>query len=70
MVNELEFDSNDNLYPLYQSDPEAYRGLLQKHGIQLHPELIEKARKTTAVHQQPAYPPAKNDVSVVAGGEE
>ena len=81
MVNELEFDDNDNLYPLYQQNPDAYRGLLQKHGIPLHPELIDKARKTPAVHQQPTYPPAKpanvqpvpaqsNGVPVVAGGEE
>jgi pyruvate ferredoxin oxidoreductase delta subunit len=70
MVNELEFDNIDNLYPLYQSDPDAYRGLLQKHGIPLHPELIDKASKTPAVHQQPTYPPAKKDVPVVAGGEE
>jgi pyruvate ferredoxin oxidoreductase delta subunit len=69
MVNELEFDTNDNLYPLYQRDPEAYRALLQKHGIPLHPELIEKARKTPAVHQQPDYPSARK-VPVVAGGEE
>ena len=72
MVNELEFDNNDNLYPLYQLNPDAYRGLLTKHNIPLHPELIEKARKTPAVHQQPTYPPAKKDVPVpvVAGGEE
>src|SRR6266581_4613084 len=69
MVNELQFVDNDNLYPLYQQDPEAYRQLLQKHGIALHPELIEKAKKTSAVHQQPTYP-AKKEVPVVAGGEE
>jgi pyruvate ferredoxin oxidoreductase delta subunit len=61
MVGELKFETNDNLYPLYQSDPEAYRALLTQHGIPLHPELIEKAKKTPAVHHQPA---------VVAGGEE
>jgi pyruvate ferredoxin oxidoreductase delta subunit len=61
MVHELSFDNNDNLYPLYQQDPEAYRALLTQHGIPLHPELIEKARKTAAVHQQP---------EVVAGGQE
>ena len=70
MVNELEFDNNDNLYPLYQLNPDAYRDLLTKHNIPLHPELIDKARKTPAVHQQPTYPPAKKDVPVVAGGEE
>jgi pyruvate ferredoxin oxidoreductase delta subunit len=69
MVNELDFDNNDNLYPLYQQDPDAYRGFLQKHGIPLHPELIDKARKTQAVHQQPTYPTRK-DAPVVAGGEE
>jgi pyruvate ferredoxin oxidoreductase delta subunit len=69
MVNELEFDNLDNLYPLYQQDPEAYRALLQKHNIPLHPELIEKAKKTPAVHQQPDYAPVKN-VPVVAGGKE
>jgi len=61
MVNELSFEHNDNLYPLYQQDPDAYRAFLTQHGIPLHPELIEKARKTQAVHQQPV---------VVAGGEE
>jgi pyruvate ferredoxin oxidoreductase delta subunit len=61
MVNELAFETNDNLYPLYQSDPQAYRALLEKHGIPLHPELVEKAKKTPAVHHQPA---------TVAGGEE
>jgi pyruvate ferredoxin oxidoreductase delta subunit len=61
MVNELSFEHNDNLFPLYQRDPVAYAELLTQHGIPLHPELIEKARKTPAVHQQPA---------VVAGGEE
>jgi pyruvate ferredoxin oxidoreductase delta subunit len=65
MVNELEFDNNDNLYPLYQADPDAYRALLTKHGIPLHPELWDKARKTPAVHQPPTY-----DVPAVAGGEE
>jgi hypothetical protein len=61
MVNELEFETNDNLYPMYQQDPDGYRALLTKHGIPLHPELIGKAKKTPAVHQQP---------QVVAGGEE
>jgi len=61
MINELSFEHNDNLYPLYQQSPEAYRAVLTQHGIPLHPELIEKARKTSAVHQQPV---------VVAGGEE
>jgi pyruvate ferredoxin oxidoreductase delta subunit len=61
MVNELSFGSNDNLFPMYEADPEAYRALLTQHGIPLHPELIEKAKKTPAVHQQPA---------AVAGGEE
>jgi pyruvate ferredoxin oxidoreductase delta subunit len=68
MHSELLFDNNDNMYPLYQSDPEAYRALLQKHGVPLHPELIEKARKTPAVHQQPDYNAKK--APVVAGGEE
>jgi pyruvate ferredoxin oxidoreductase delta subunit len=70
MVNELSFADNENMYPLYQKDPEAYRQMLQQHGIPLHPELIEKARKTPAVHQQPTYPPAKKSAPVVAGGEE
>jgi pyruvate ferredoxin oxidoreductase delta subunit len=61
MVNELSFELNDNMYPLYQSDPDAYRAVLTQHGIPLHPELIEKARKTAPVHHQPA---------VVAGGKE
>jgi pyruvate ferredoxin oxidoreductase delta subunit len=68
MVNELEFVGNENLYPLYQSDPDAYRALLQQHGIALHPELIEKARKTAAVHVQPDY--TIKNTPVVAGGEE
>jgi len=50
MVNELEFDNNDSLYTMFKQDPEAYRGFLQKHGVPLHPELEEKARKTAAVH--------------------
>lgn len=66
MVNELEFKDNANLYALYQKDPEAYRALLQKHGIPLHPELVEKAQKTPAVHIQPTY----GKVPTVAGGEE
>jgi pyruvate ferredoxin oxidoreductase delta subunit len=69
MVNELQFDNNDQLYPLYQQNRAAYNQFLEKHGIPLHPELIEKAKKTTAVHQQPDYGESK-DVSVVAGGEE
>jgi pyruvate ferredoxin oxidoreductase delta subunit len=68
MHSELKFDNNDNLYPMYQQDAEAYRGFLQKHGVPLHPELIEKAKKTPAVHQQPDYGARK--VPVVAGGEE
>ncbi len=60
MVNELEFPNNNNLYPVYQADPEVYRAVLTQHGIPLHPELIEKARKTQAVHRQP---------EPVAGGE-
>jgi pyruvate ferredoxin oxidoreductase delta subunit len=72
MVNELQFDNNDNLYPLYQENREAYNQFLEKHGIPLHPELIEKAKKTQPVHQQPDYTPAAKakDVPVVAGGEE
>jgi pyruvate ferredoxin oxidoreductase delta subunit len=54
MVNELAFDNNDNLFPMYEADPDGYRALLTQHGIPLHPELIEKAKKTPAVHQQPA----------------
>jgi pyruvate ferredoxin oxidoreductase delta subunit len=69
MVNELDFETNDNLYPLYQHNREAYNQFLELHGIPLHPELIEKAKKTSAVHQQPHHEPAR-DVSVVAGGEE
>jgi pyruvate ferredoxin oxidoreductase delta subunit len=65
MVNELDFDDNDSLYTLYQRDPDAYRALLTRHGMPLHPELIDKARKTQPVHQQPTY-----DVPTVAGGEE
>jgi pyruvate ferredoxin oxidoreductase delta subunit len=68
MINELEFVGNENLYPLYQRDPDAYRALLQQHGIALHPELVEKARKTAAVHQQPDY--TARTAPVVAGGEE
>ena len=41
---------------------------LEKHGIPLHPELIEKAKKTSAVHQQPDYGEPK-DVPVVAGDD-
>jgi pyruvate ferredoxin oxidoreductase delta subunit len=67
MVNELAFDNNDNLYPMYASDPDGYRRFLEQHGIQLHPELIEKAKKTPAVHQQPDY---TRKQPVVAGGEE
>ena len=61
MVNELDFDNNDNLYGLYQQNREAYNQFLELHGIPLHPELIEKAKRTSAVHHQPP---------VVAGGEE
>ena len=65
MHNELEFDHNDSLYALYKQDPDAYRALLEKHGIPLHPELVEKARKTPAVHDvgERKWPVA------VAGGE-
>jgi len=70
MVNELAFDNNDNLYPMYASDPEGYRRFLQQHGIALHPELIDKAKKTPAVHQQPDYPSKKQKQPVVTGGEE
>ncbi|MCA1646667.1 MAG: 4Fe-4S binding protein [Chloroflexi bacterium] len=69
MVNELQFDNNDNMYALYQENRTAYNQFLEKHGIPLHPELIERAKKTTPVHQQPDYGQAK-DVPVVAGGEE
>jgi pyruvate ferredoxin oxidoreductase delta subunit len=65
MHNELAFDNNDNLYPLYQQNREVYNQFLEKHGIPLHPELIEKAKKTPPVHHQPV-----KDVPVVAGGEE
>jgi pyruvate ferredoxin oxidoreductase delta subunit len=61
MINELDFDNNDTLYPLYQQNREAYNQFLELHGIPLHPELIEKAKKTSAVHHQP---------QAVAGGEE
>ena len=50
MHNELEFGNNDSLYALYQSQPDQYRALLEQHGVPLHPELIEKAKKTPAVH--------------------
>ena len=50
MVNELDFSSNDNLYPMYAADPDAYRAMLTQHGIPLHPELVEHARKTQPVH--------------------
>jgi pyruvate ferredoxin oxidoreductase delta subunit len=53
MVNELQFENNDNLYSLYQQNRDEYNQFLEKHGIPLHPELIEKAKKTAAVHQQP-----------------
>jgi hypothetical protein len=68
MVNELSFDTNDNLYPLYQDNRAAYNQLLEKHGIPLHPELIEKAKKTSAVHQQPDY--AQTGRPTVAAGSE
>jgi pyruvate ferredoxin oxidoreductase delta subunit len=69
MVNELQFDNNENLYPLYQQNRTAYNQFLEKHGIPLHPELIDRAKKTARVHQQPDYGEAK-DMPVVAGGEE
>ena len=70
MVNELAFDDNDSLYAMYKHDPEAYRGFLQKHGVPLHPELIEKAKKTPAVHdvQERKWPVAATGESVAAGG--
>ena len=68
MVNELQFDNNDQLYPLYQQNRAEYNQFLEKHGIPLHPELIEKAKKTTAVHQQPDYGAAK-DAPLIAGGD-
>jgi pyruvate ferredoxin oxidoreductase delta subunit len=66
MVNELEFDDNESLYALYKSKPDEYRALLAKHNIPLHPELIEKAKKTAAVHDvgERKWP------VTVAGGEE
>jgi pyruvate ferredoxin oxidoreductase delta subunit len=71
MVNELQFDNNDNLYPLYQQNREAYNQFLEQHGIPLHPELIERAKKTPAVHTQPTYSSAPAETKpVVAGGEE
>ena len=70
MVNELEFDDNDSLYTLYKQDPEAYRQLLQKHNIPLHPELIEKAKKTPAVHdvQERKWPVAPTSEPASAAG--
>lgn len=80
MVNELAFDDNDSLYTLYKSDPDQYRALLEKHGIPLHPELIEKAKKTPAVHDvgerkwpvtvAGAAQPTSAGPVTVAGGEE
>lgn len=71
MVNELEFSDNELLYPLYASNREAYNALLTKHGIPLHPELVEKAQKTPPVHQQPAYQGGNGtSIPAVAGGEE
>ncbi|HEV7664765.1 MAG TPA: 4Fe-4S dicluster-binding protein [Chloroflexota bacterium] len=82
MVNELQFDTNDNLYPLYQSNRDEYNRFLELHNIPLHPELIDRAKKTAAVHAQPtagleavpastAVPPAVlPKTPVVAGGEE
>ena len=61
MVNELSFGDNENMYSTYARDPEGYREFLQQHGIPLHPELIERAKKTAPVHKQPVP---------VAGGEE
>jgi pyruvate ferredoxin oxidoreductase delta subunit len=71
MVDELKFDNNDTLYPLYAQDRPAYNALLEKHGIPLHPELIEKAKKTAPVHQPLDYSEASPQrVPTVAGGEE
>lgn len=73
MVSELEFDDNASLYKLYAEDPSAYRALLQKHGIPLHPELADKARRTPGVHQQPDYETLDRrgrGLPAVAGGEE
>ncbi len=50
MVNELEFGDIDSLYTVFKKDPAAYKAILQEHGINLHPELVEKGRKTPAVH--------------------
>lgn len=33
MVNELEFKDNDSLYTVYKNDPEAYKKILNSHGI-------------------------------------
>ncbi len=60
MHPELEFANNNSLYALYAGNPAGYRALLEEHDVPLHPELIEKARKTPAVHKVPT----------VAGGEE
>ena len=71
MVDELQFDNNDTLYPLYAQDRPTYNALLQKHGIPLHPELVEKAKKTAPVHQPLDYSQASPQrVPTVAGGEE
>ncbi|MDQ6673281.1 MAG: 4Fe-4S binding protein [Chloroflexota bacterium] len=73
MVNELEFDDNASLYRLYAADPQAYRALLEKHGIPLHPELVDKAQRTPAVHQLPDYEVLDRvgrGQPLTAGGEE
>src|SRR4029450_9456982 len=61
MVNELELEANDTLYSMYQQEPDAYHALLEKHGIPLHPELIEKAKKTQPVHHQPQAAPGGDE---------
>jgi len=81
MVNELEFSDNESLYTLYKQDPAAYRQLLEKHNMPLHPELIDRAKKTQPVHdvQEREWPVAGTDSGTasktdgpvpVAGGEE
>ena len=70
MHNELEFEDNDSLYTLYKSNPDQYRALLEKHGVPLHPELIEKAKKTPAVHDvgDRKWPVATAAAQTAAGG--
>src|SRR5690348_7449914 len=80
MVNELSFDDNDSLYTMYKANPDGYRALLEQHGIPLHPELVEKAKKTPAVHDVGdrkwpvvtgvAPEPSASGPVPVAGGEE